>query len=238
MPGIADILSESQAGPDGRRVQVWLAEPPGYMALPVAGSQEKLEAAVPVLVDILPPEQMETLGAVLGIFEITLGELEQRNCIYCGIGWHNAPDGTQVSSSLVVSLLPTGEGKGRSRRLVLAGLVEAAADANEKGQVDEVELPNGPALFFERIRRLPRPEVPGMVGNPGLAEVYQLEAVVPNEDGGWIATIEFSTPDVHQGPWFREMIVLMANSVSFTPPPGLEEEGSKAQNFRSILGGS
>ncbi|HEY3873550.1 MAG TPA: hypothetical protein VGM10_34655 [Actinocrinis sp.] len=237
MAGIADILRESQAGQGDGQVQVWIAEPPGYLGLPVAGSQEKLEAAMPVLVDIMPPEQMETLGAVLGVLELTLGELEQRNCIYCGIGWHNAPDGTEVSSSLVVSLLPTGDGRGRTPRMVLAGLVEAAAEANEKGQADEVELPGGPALFFERIRRLPRPQLPGVVGDPGLAEVYQLEAVVPNEDGSWIATIEFSTPNVHHGVWFREMIVLMANSVSFKPPPALAEEGSGARNIHSILGG-
>lgn len=237
MPGIANILNESQAGQGDERISVWLDAPDGYIALPLVDSREKLEAAVPVLLEIIPPDQHELLAAVLGVFELTLGELEDRNCIYCGVGWHNAPDGTEVSSSLVVSLLPTGDGVGRSPRLVLAGLVKAAADANEKGQVDEVELPGGPALFFERIRRLPRPELPGQVGGAGEAEVYQLEAVVPNEDGGWIATIEFSTPNVRYGTLFREMMVLLANSVSFTPPPGSQEEGAAAKNIRSILGG-
>lgn len=239
MPGIADILSGPQAGPgEEKKTNVWLARPPGYLDLPVQDSEAKLEEIVPTVVGLAPPDKQDLLAAVLGVYAITLRALEERNAIYCGVGWHPAPDGTTVSSSLVVSLQSNGDGVERNPRLVLGGLIQAAANANDTGQVDEVELDSGPVVFFERIRRLPRPELPGVVDQGGEVEVYQLEALVPNEKGTWIAAIEFSTPYVRHGPLFREMMVLMANSVTFTPPPGLEEEGSAGKNFRAILGGS
>jgi hypothetical protein len=69
------------------------------------------------------------------------------------------------------------------------------------------------------------------------ADVYQLQALVPSADGTKLAAIDFSTPDIPHGPRFRAMMVLMANSVSFTPPPGSEEAGETARSIGQILGG-
>lgn len=50
-------------------------------------------------------------------------------------------------------------------------------------------------------------------------KVFQLEALVPADDGAKLVSIELSTPFVEHGPEFRGMVVEMAASVSFTAPP-------------------
>lgn len=50
--------------------------------------------------------------------------------------------------------------------------------------------------------------------------VFQLEAFVPSADGSRLVNIEFATPFESHGPEFRTMLVQVAMSVSFGPPPG------------------
>lgn len=233
----ADILSSIETKDEqDQELTVWLDLPRGYLPLPVRDGAARLAEAEPVLSELCPPERQPLLYATLDTFAELLGELEARDAVYCGLAWHEAPDGTVVSSTLVVTLQAMGGP--RNPRLVLGDLVTAAANAGEKAQADLVDLPNGPALFSERTRSLGRPMLPGRQGDPGRAEVYQLEAVVPQDEGEWIATLEFSTPQTGYGVLFREMMVLLASSVSFTPPPGSDGENASSRNIRDLLGGA
>ncbi|HWG27477.1 hypothetical protein [Actinospica sp.] len=216
-------------------MSIWLELPSGYLPLPVENSAERLAEIEPVLAELCPPERQDLLYATLNTFATLLTELDERNTVYCGLGWHTAPDESVVSSTLVVSLQPTGEE--RNPRLVLGDLVRAAANADDQAQADLVDLPGGPALFFESVRSLRKPTLPGQQGDPGHADVYQLEAIVPSEKGDLLAALEFSTPHAASGTLFREMMVLLANSVSFTPPPGSEEQNASAQQIHDLLGG-
>lgn len=232
----ADILAAIEAKEDNEQeITVWLNMPEGYLPLPVRDGVAKLAEAEPVLSELCPPERQPLLYATLGTFATLLAELEERGTVYCGVGWHEAPDDTIVSSTLVVSLQHMGDP--RDPRLVLGDLVTAAANAGDKGQADLVDLPGGPVLFFERTRSLPEPLLPAQESDPGHADVYQLEAVVPQQKGEWIAAVELSTPQVDHGPLFREMMVLLADSVSFTPPPGAEAGNASSRNIRDLLGG-
>jgi hypothetical protein len=233
--GIADLLSSLEPKQDEDGPNVWVTLPPGYLPLPVENPVERLSEAEPVLAELCPPDRRELLYATLNTFAVLLTELERRNTVYCGLGWHTAPDGAMVSSTLVVSLQQTGEE--RNPRLVLGDLVKASADADDQAQVDLVDMPAGPALFFESVRSLPKPELPGRQGDPGRADVYQLEVVVPSEKGELLAVLEFSTPQVEYGTQYREMMVLLASTVSFTPPPGSEDENASSQQIHNLLGG-
>lgn len=232
--GVADLLNKLES-PQADEVAVWLDLPPGYLPLPLENSAERLAEVEPVLAELCPPEREELLYATLNTFATLLTELDQRNAVYCGLGWHTAPDESVVSSTLVVSLQPTGAQ--RNPRLVLGDLVQAAADAGERAQADLVDLPGGPALFFERVRSLPRPTLPGQQGDPGRADVYQIEAIVPDEKGDLLAALEFSTPNVENGTLFREMMVLLANSVSFTAPPESQDASASVRQIHQLLGG-
>jgi hypothetical protein len=87
------------------------------------------------------------------------------------------------------------------------------------------------------VRSLPKPALPGQQGDPGRADVYQLVAIVPSEKGDLLASLEFSTPHLESGTLFREMMVLLANSVSFTPPPTSEDANASARQINHLLGG-
>ena len=239
MSALAGIL-EPAAQPEDGRANFWIELPQGYFPLPLTDVESTLAAAEANLRELAPEDKRELLSAVVGTFTLLLADLEARGAAYCGLGWHTAEDGEIVPSSLVVSLQRLPER--RNPRLVLGDLVTAKAEDGEHGQVDLVDLDSGPALFFESVLTLPRPRIPGEqqlagVGSAQDAEVYQLQAVVPSGDGTRLVAIDFSTPDVAHGTQFRAMMVLMANSVSFSPPPGSEEAGSAAQSISQILGG-
>ena len=241
MPGYADILEPpAAAGSEGEpngELNFWIELPPGYFPLPLTDIAATLAAAEANLRDLAPPDKRELLAAVVGTFTVLLEDLQERNTAYCGLGWHTAEeDGAVVPSSLVVSLQRFPHK--RNPRLVVRDLVQIRAEANEHGQVDVVDLAPGPALFFECVLTLPRPQIPGRPPNAEPdAEVYQLQALVPSADGTKVAAIDFSTPDLEHGPRFRAMMVLMANSVLFTAPPGSPEGGQTAQSISRILGG-
>lgn len=232
---ILDTLGRQDAADGDRRIRLRL--PAGYIPLPVRGAPAKLVEVEPVLRELCPPESRALLSATLVTFATLLAELEVRNAVYCGLGRHTSPtDGTLVSSSLVVSVQDTG--MRRNPRLVLGDLVTAAANAGDRGRADLVDLPGGPALFSETVRTLRRPALPGDGGSPGTADVYQLQATVPAAKGDSIAVLEFSTPQVEYGPLYREMMLLLANSVSFTPPPGPAPDSASAQHIHDLLEGS
>lgn len=234
---VSNILDSSAArADDGDRLEFWVELPRGYFPLPLDDIDATLQAAEANLRDLAPEEQRPLLSAVVGTFTVLLEQLQERNGAYCGLGWHTAEDGAIVPSSLVVSIQPFPHK--RNPRLVIRDLVEKRAEAGEHGQVDVVDLTRGPALFFESVLTLPRPRIPGQPAEQQPdAEVYQLQALVPSEDGTRLVAIDFSTPDVPHGPRFRAMMVLMADSVSFTPPPGSEEGGETARSISQILGG-
>jgi hypothetical protein len=153
--------------------------------------------------------------------------------LYCGIGRHTSPvDDSVVTSSLVVSFQQY-EGT-RDPRLLLKDLVQAKADAGEHGQADLVDVRERPVFFFERTRHLATPQLPDgpEVARGSSSPVYQLEAFVLADDGAKLAAIEFSTPFTSYGPEFRGMIVQMAASVSFDPPPPSWPSGT----IRKVLG--
>ncbi|WP_051450844.1 hypothetical protein [Actinospica robiniae] len=233
--GVADLLNNLEPQQSAGEVAIWLQLPAGYLPLPIEDSAERLAEVEPVLAELCPPENEDLLYATLNTFATLLAELDQRNAVYCGLGWHTAPDESVVSSTLVISVQPTGEE--RNPKLVLGDLVHAAANAGDHAQADLVDLTGGPALFFERVRSLPKPSLPGQQGDPGRADVYQLEAIVVSEKGDLLAALEFSTPYVQSGTLFREMMVLLANSVSFTPPPASEDASASARQIHHLLGG-
>ena len=237
MNAVIDILHPStETADDGDRLRFWIELPPGYFPLPMEDIDATLAAAEANLRELAPEEQLPLLSAVIDTFTVLLEQLQERNTAYCGLGWHTAEDGVIVPSSLVVSIQPFPEP--RNPRLVLKDLVEIRAEAGEHGQVDLVDLAPGPALFFESVLTLPRPRIPRQSSDADPdADVYQLQALVPSSDGTKLVAIDFSTPDIPHGPRFRAMMVLMANSVSFTPPPESAASGETARSIGQILGG-
>lgn len=235
MSGLADLLEPWN--PAGDDTNVWVEIPVGFLRLPtedIDGTMSRTEA---ILHELVSPEQQELLSAVVGSLTFLLNDLAVRNTLYCGIGHHLSWQETPISSSLVVSLHQFPEK--RNPRLILKDLIRVKAADGEVGNADLVDLEERPTLFFESVRALPRPRLPGQtVAADATSEVYQLEALVPSFDGRKLVALEFSTPYVTQGPQFRAMMVDMAASVSFEPPPDSGKDGVAAKSITHALDGA
>ncbi|WP_203842120.1 hypothetical protein [Winogradskya humida] len=198
---------------------VWVEIPQGYAALPLTGIAETVEAVGKLVTELGPPNIREAGDTVLSSLQVFLETLAERRAVYCGVGRHRSALNDQlITSSLVVTLLEFPEEN--NPRLVLKDLLEAKAGAGEAGQTDLVDLPNGPALFFERVTLMPAPAIPGqhVLAEGVESPVWQLEAFVPSPQGDKLATIEVSTPFAEHGPQYRAMLVAMASGVVFEEP--------------------
>ena len=198
---------------------VWLSVPDGYAALPLDDIAETIAATGRLVAELGTPEQREAAPYVLGSLNMFLPALAERRAVYCGVGRHlSAIDGRLITSSLVATMLEFPSR--RNPRLLLAELLQGKVGAREAGQTDLVDLPNGPAMFFERTLTLPAPAIPGRHVPAGGTDspVWQLEASVPSPEGDKLLTIELATPFAEHGPQYRSMIVAMAAGVGFHPP--------------------
>ena len=210
---------------------IWAEIPTGYFPLPIDDLEASMARAEEVLTELAPDELRSTIAPVVSTLTVLLRELAARNTLYCGVGHHlSAVDGSVVTSSLVLAHQDVGEK--RNPRLVLGDLARMKADAGERGQADLVDVAGRPMFFFERTRQLPTPRLPGRpeVPEDSLSPVFQLEAVVPSDDGSELVAIDFSTPQEAYGPEFRAMVVQLAASVSFEPP--VAEDGAAAVGQR------
>ncbi len=224
---------------DTIEIPVWFQPPTGFFPLPLDGVEESLSAADTLLTELAPDDQKPVVGIVVGALASLLLELADRDAVYCALGHHlSAVDGGVVTSTLVVSLQLTG-GEG-DPRLLLAEMVRRRAEEDWRGKADLVTVLGRPVLFLESVQELPAPRLPGApeVAEDGTAPVFTLEALVPADDGSLLAAVEFATPFVDNGPEFRAMMVDLAGSVSFRPPP--EEPGAEpsapVSSIRAALG--
>ncbi|MGY0501448.1 hypothetical protein ACWZHB_23415 [Nocardia sp. FBN12] len=131
---------------------------------------------------------------------------------YCGIGAHLLPDGNPLYSCLTVTVVDTVGGP-RNPRLVLSDLVRSRSADGTLGLSALVETDTHPVLFTEKVGSALPNQSPGSQA----PAVYQLQAVVPSQDGNSLVAIEFSTPDSERGTACRKMISDMARSVKFGP---------------------
>jgi hypothetical protein len=216
---MSNIMSALSGSAD-ELTAIWVEIPTGYVPLPVDDIHENMAVATEVVGEQASEEQRPAVSALIGVLTSYLSALAARNGLYCGVGHHlSAVDGSAITSSLVVALQEFPEKV--NPRILLKDLALTKWEAGDRGQVDLVDVQGRPMLFFESDLELPTPELPGMPEAPegSTSKVYQLEALVPSDDGSKLVSIEFSTPFVPHGSEFRAMVVLMAASVSFTPPP-------------------
>ncbi|HEX5115937.1 MAG TPA: hypothetical protein VFW65_12135 [Pseudonocardiaceae bacterium] len=231
MTNIQSALSDSS----DELTEFWVEIPTGYVPLPTDAIDENMAVATEVLHERADPDQQRIADVMIDLLTSYLHALASRNGVYCGVGRHlSAVDGTAISSSLVVALQEFPEKV--NPRVLLKDLLVTKSEAGDQGQADLVDVQGRPMLFVECSRELPTPTFPGLPEPPdgGTSTVFQIEALVPSEDGSKLVSIEFSTPFVAHGPEFRTMVVTMAGSVSFDPP---QAEPGRAVSISDMLGG-
>jgi hypothetical protein len=216
---VTSSLTSAIGGQDEERTAIWVQLPDGYVPLPLDDIAANMARARELVEASAPAPTRPAVAPLVDALAVFLDDLAVRDCLYRGIGRHvSGTDGTTITSSLVVALQEFPERV--NPRILLKDLVLAKADAGDKGEVSLVDVVGRPMLFVEGERELPTPGFPGQPPVPegATSKIFQLEALVPADDGARLVSIEFSTPFVGYGPEFRRMVVEMAASVSFTEP--------------------
>lgn len=221
--GIVTVMSGQD---DDDRTAIWVQIPDGYVPLPLDDIATHMAQAQGIVEERAPEATRPSVVPLVGALTVFLDDLANRNAVYCGVGHHaSAIDGSKITSSLVIALQEFPEEV--NPRILLKDLVLTKAAAGERGQVDMVDVVGRPMVFVESELGLPTPSFPGQPPVPegATSKVFQMEALVPADDGAKLVSIEFSTPFVEHGPEFRRMLVEMAASVSFTAPAAPSADG-------------
>ncbi len=188
--------------------------PPGYYPFPLDEGGTRLEGAAASFIDSAPEEMKSGIQDAIDVLEFLVQALAARRTVYCGIGRHMSEAGEQVTSWLTISLLQCGEPQ--NPRLVVQDLAMNKVAEEPSAVVEPVDVGGRPIIFSELTRQFPAPELPGVTSGTGDVSAFQLEALIPSDDGTTVAIIEFSTASVDSGPLYSEMLFTMAASVQFT----------------------
>ncbi|MGW5513500.1 hypothetical protein [Nocardia africana] len=203
-------MAETLSGETSFDVEVRIPE--GFIPLPlrdidvpVARAEELFTGAGPGQISAVAPRVLQALR----IFLRGLGGL---GAVYCGLGKHHAADGSDVTSTLVLSTVRYGEPK--NPRLTLADYLVTRGRAEEYMHSEVVDFAGKNILLSDRILRLPPPEWHGQEQEiEGDASVYQIEAVVPSGDGTAIGVVQLSTSFTEKGEEFLPMMFSIAQSL-------------------------
>ncbi|MEU1982320.1 hypothetical protein [Nocardia sp. NPDC019395] len=194
--------------------------PPGYYEIPLDQVADLGDRYLPMVIDAIPDGVRGSASAVVETMQFLIGTMISNNALYCGIGVHRSVQSDEnVVSWLTVSSFAYGPA--RNPRLVIGDLVAAKAAHGETGHLEIIELGHRPALYFERTVSHGKPEISGYPGDAEEVAVFQVQTVVPSEDGECIAVVDFSTANAPHGPEYRAMILGMAASIEF-PAPSIE----------------
>lgn len=186
-----------------------VAIPEGYSAVPL-GEVSAHTDLIRAIGGGARPDSVSFLSAIATLLE----SLVANGTRYCGVGAHLLPDGDPLYSCLTVTVTDAVGGP-RNPRLVLADLVQSRGADDTLGVSALVETDTHPVLFTEKIGSA----IPRQSGENATAPaVYQLQALVPSDDGSSLVAIEFATPDAARGIACRKMIADMARSVVFRLP--------------------
>jgi|GEM_PF-4649654 len=187
--------------------------PSGYYPLPLENIDSILEGATGPITESAPSEIASSVPDVIGVLGFFLEALAARQAVYCGIGRHASETGQQVTSWLTISLLNCGEPQ--NPRLIAQELVINKLHEEPTAIVEAVDVDGRPMVFSELTRSFPAPDLPAFESRPADVAVFQLEALVPSDDGTTVAVIEFSTVSVESGPLYSEMLFTLAASIQF-----------------------
>lgn len=200
---------------------MWYVMPHGYLAVDLDPSVEKVDALFD-MVRRLPAELQPQADQMLRFYGGLLWALDAQQAEVCMLGMHPTEDGELGTSVITISRVFT---NGSRPELVVAGMVSTAPERPEDGIVP-LELPCGTAFLAEQRRRT---VAPGRSRNEGEGplegDVWQGTVVAPGPDASSVMVLQLVTAAVHQSGDYRNILLGIAHTLSYTDPSGSEPPG-------------
>ncbi|MFI1416975.1 hypothetical protein ACH4VX_03125 [Streptomyces sp. NPDC020731] len=220
MTNSAIILHESFNDPDA---ELWFTEPAGFTALPLeallprpdSAAADELRTAVAPLLDAAPDEMArQQLIAQFATAQQLLAALREVGTVHCSIGLHRDDVADVAGVSDPVPLFSLFTISWRETAVAPRGVTAARVVTAGEGRagVEFVELSCGPAAFSESA------SVPGAGSGLPRIPLLQLHAHLPHPDCGRLAVLTLTTTAPGRRDEYREILRLIAASVSFKSP--------------------
>lgn len=209
----------------GRTPAYWYGLPHGYLPLDLAPPVEQLTALVNRILG-LPEEARGQAERVLRFYAGVVTALNSHNVQGCAVGLHPDDEGGFASSVLTFSTVAT---PGVNASLALADLAVVAAEEPDK-DVQPLDLPCGMGFLAAEIRRTVAPGWPPEEdGSLHEDPVWQGTIAVTGPGTSDIVVVQLVTPAVELADEYRDVLVGVGHSVSFSDPSlaeKTEEAGS------------
>jgi hypothetical protein len=192
----------------------WYGIPHGYMKLDLDPPRERVEELIRQL-NTLPAERRAQASQVLQFYAGFVTTLSAQNVHMCAIGNHPDEDGTIVTSTLTIS---TVSASGHNAKLVIAGLAGTASDDPDSG-MRPLELPCGLGYLSEEKKRTVAPgRAPDSPEGPLRGDVWQGTVAVTGSGTPDIIVVQMVTPAVHLADVYRDILLGVARTLTFTDP--------------------
>ncbi|MGR8007908.1 hypothetical protein [Streptomyces hypolithicus] len=201
----------------------WYGLPHGYLQLDLDPPYEQVVELINQVLS-LPEELRERAEEVARFYAGAVSLLNAQNVQGCAIGMHPDEIGGFTLSVLTVSTVPA---SGVNAKLVLASMAGTAADKPDEG-MRPLELPCGTGFIAEKKRRTVAPgEPPEGSETPPEGTVWQGTVAVTGAGMPDIVVVQLVTAAVGLADDYRNVLLGVANTLTFTDPSPREETGDQ-----------
>ena len=227
--------------------QFWYEIPFGYAQLDVYPSDERLaELAREVLA--LPDGVRERADQMFRLYALTMYELQKHRVQGCALGLH--PDEKEGASMSVLTVSSVDVPGSVGPKAVLATLLGSGAGETQETGIVPVELPCGPGFLTQSVERPAPAGASAADGEESVedrdrpeAPVWRGMLAIPDTRASAIVALQLVSPSVHLAEDYRNVLVGVGRTVSFTDPAlasrmgdGPVEAGSAAAAVRNDFG--
>ncbi|WP_228034627.1 hypothetical protein [Streptomyces spongiae] len=226
---MTDVFTEVASQP---KPLLWYGLPHGYLQLDLDPPFERVVELINQVLG-LPDELRDHVEQVVRFYTGVVGMLNAQNVLGCAMGLHPDESGGFASSVLTISVFPA---SGVNAKLVLASMAGTAADRPDEG-MRPLELPCGTGFLAEKKRRTTAPGVPPEGKGTSLqGTVWQGTVAVTGAGASDIVVLQLVTPAVDMADSYRDVLLGVAHTLSFTDPAlmAAAEGASALQDSASV----
>ncbi|MEU3991184.1 hypothetical protein OG301_34550 [Streptomyces platensis] len=191
--------------------EIWYGIPHGYVQVDLDPPVEQIEELVQQVL-ALPDGLRAQAEPVVQFYAGFVTALNKQNARACLLGMHLDEYDEPATSVITFSTVPA---HGTSAKAIIAG---TAADTVD-GSAHPLELPAGLAYFSEEERRTPAPGRPAEGSDgPLMGDIWQGTVAVTGSGGSEIVVIQLVTSAVEMAEDFRNILLGVAHTLSFSDP--------------------
>jgi hypothetical protein len=211
--------------------QYWYDLPRGYIQLDVYPEIEKLDMAASQI-NSLPEPARDRADRIFRLYALVLLQMQRQRVQGCALGMHPDDRGGMSTSVLMASSIPMESGV-NPKALVAHLIASGVGDTPEEGVVP-VELPSCAAFLTESV---------GLVRQPGEAErgndtvlqepVWQGTVALPDSRSSAVVLIQLVTSATELATQYRNVLLGVASTVTFTDPSAVESKPTSHTSKRS-----